>query len=102
MDPSVPKMQFNETTIPLIREHFRMVAEVRALKGWVREMWLQNSAGPGDETEVRKQFDAEFAALADQTFSAMLEEMEKTNPRLAALLDNRDLGQIPEEGAAER
>jgi hypothetical protein len=97
MDPSVPKMQFNETTIPLIREHFRMVAEVRALKGWVREMWLQNS-GFSDEAEGRKQFDAEFASLVDQTFSAMLEEMEKTNPHLAALLDNRDIGQIPDQG----
>src|SRR5437868_13712190 len=100
MDPSVPKMQFNEITIPLIREHFRMVAEVRALKGWVREMWLQNSGGAGDESEGRKQFDSEFAALVEQTFSAMLEEMEKTNPRLAALLDNRDIGQIPDQGAA--
>ena len=90
-------MQFNETTIPLIREHFRMVAEVRALKGWVREMWLQNS-GLNDETEGRKQFDAEFQTLVDQTFSAMLEEMEKANPRLAALLDNRDIGEIPDKG----
>jgi hypothetical protein len=97
MDPSVPKMQFNETTIPLIREHFRMVAEVRALKGWVREMWLQNS-GLMDEPEGRKQFDAEFAMLVEQTFSAMLEEMERTNPRLAALLDNRDIGEIPDQG----
>ncbi|HUR47464.1 MAG TPA: hypothetical protein VMZ27_16395 [Candidatus Saccharimonadales bacterium] len=97
MDPSVPKMQFNETTIPLIREHFRMVAEVRALKGWVREMWLQNS-GLMDEPEGRKQFDSEFAMLVEQTFSAMLEEMERTNPRLAALLDNRDIGEIPDQG----
>jgi hypothetical protein len=97
MDPSVPKMQFNEITIPLIREHFRMVAEVRALKGWVREMWLQN-AGLMEETEGRKQFDAEFSSLVDKTFSAMLEEIEKANPRLAALLDNRDIGEIPESG----
>lgn len=90
-------MQFNETTIPLIREHFRMVAEVRALKGWVREMWLQNS-GLMDEPEGRKQFDSEFAMLVEQTFSAMLEEMERTNPRLAALLDNRDIGEIPDQG----
>jgi hypothetical protein len=96
MDPTVPKMQFNETTIPIIREHFRMVAEVRALKGWVREMWLQNS-GFGDEAEGRKRFDAEFQTLVNQTFSAMLEEMEKTNPRLAALLDNRDIGEIPDQ-----
>jgi len=90
-------MPFNETNIPLLREHFRMVAEVRALKGWVREMWLQSSAVP-DELEGRKQFDAEFAALVEHTFSAMLEEMEKTNPRLAALLDNRDIGEIPDQG----
>ncbi|HEY0457315.1 MAG TPA: hypothetical protein VGE41_13170 [Verrucomicrobiae bacterium] len=97
MDPSVPKMQFNEMTIPLIREHFRLVAEVRALKGWVREMWLQNPASQNSEEAGRAQFDREFETLAEKTFSAMLEEIEKANPRLAGLLDNRDLGQIPGE-----
>ena len=96
MDINVPKMQFTETTIPLIREHFRLAAEVRALKGWLREMWIQSPSCAKPETEARQQFDTEFARLSDQTFSAMLEEIEKLNPRLAALLDNRDIGQIPE------
>ena len=96
MDINVPKMQFTETTIPLIREHFRLAAEVRALKGWLREMWIQSPSCAKPEAEARQQFDSEFARLSDQTFSAMLEEIEKLNPRLAALLDNRDIGQIPE------
>ncbi|MDB6030908.1 MAG: hypothetical protein JWM16_1246 [Verrucomicrobiales bacterium] len=94
MDPNVPKMQFNETTIPLIREHFRLVAEVHALRGWVREMWLESQHEPGtDATEARKNFDRDLNALVEQTFAAMLENLEKAHPRLAALLDNRDIGE---------
>lgn len=94
MDPNVPKMQFNDTTIPLIREHFRLVAEVHALKGWVREMWLEHQDETADEEEARKQFDRDFTMLVEQTFAAMLENLEKVNPRLAALLDNRDIGNV--------
>src|ERR1041384_6361604 len=55
MDINVPKMQFTETTIPLIREHFRLAAEVRALKGWLREMWIQSPSCAKPETEARQQ-----------------------------------------------
>ena len=86
------------------REYYRLLAEVRVLGGWVRELLLRNHGDTNDpiadqETEGAEKDRLELEQLFEQavaeTYAKMLEQIEDMSPSFAAELDDRELNEIP-------
>lgn len=88
------------------REHYRLLAEVRALGTLIRELYFQqlgHPEKPGNPEEVRlankdrEEIAKMFEETVERSYAAVLERIEDISPSLAAEMDDRTFEEIPQD-----
>jgi hypothetical protein len=85
-------------------EYYRLVAEVRTLGAFIRELYLMMECHTHDgdgimkqqewDDAARKQLDEMFEKAVSEKYSQLLYAIEDISPSLAAELDDRVPGEI--------